>query len=115
MAKLIEDIKKDILGKEYELSCVFESKNKIRELNRNYRGKNEPTDILSFFLSKNSGEIFICREIAKLKSKSFNMSATKYLIFLVIHGMLHLKGLAHGAKMERYERAYYNRYRHRHL
>ena len=111
----IREIKEEILGKQYELSFAFISKNKIKELNKKYRKKNEPTDILSFPLDKNCGEILICKEVAKLKSKNFGMKIADYLLFLVIHGSLHLKGLKHGAKMEAYEFTHYSRYRRRHL
>ncbi len=111
----VDKIKEEILGKQYELSFAFVSKNKIKFLNKTYRKKDEPTDILSFPLSKKDGEILICKDIAKIKAKKFEMTFQDYLLFLVIHGMLHLKGLEHNAKMERYERIYHNRYRHRHL
>jgi probable rRNA maturation factor len=111
----IEQIKSDILGKRYELSFAFISKNKIKSLNKKYRKKDEPTDILSFPLEKNGGEILICKEIAKEKAKKFDMAFVNYLLFLVIHGSLHLKGLSHGDKMERYEQRYYSRYRRGHL
>jgi rRNA maturation RNase YbeY len=110
-----EKIKNDILGKRYELSFAFVSKNIIKSLNKKYRKKNEPTNILSFPLSKDCGEILICREIARTKSKKNGMGFEEYLLFLVIHGMLHLKGLRHGDKMERYEFTYYSRYRRRYL
>jgi probable rRNA maturation factor len=117
-----EEIKNDILGKRYELSIVFVNKNKIKYLNKKYRRKNEATDILSFDLSnpsiKNSGqagEIFICPEIAKIKAPKFSMIYKNYLLFLVIHGILHLKGLEHGDKMDEYELTYYSRYRRRYL
>ena len=113
--KIVEEIKRDILGEEYDLSFAFITKSKIKQLNNKFREKNEPTDVLSFALSATSGELLICQDIAKLKSKSFNMSAQEYLIFLVIHGLLHLKGLDHGAKMEAYELSYHSRYRRRHL
>jgi probable rRNA maturation factor len=110
-----DKVKNDILGKRYELSFSFVSKSKIKALNKIYRKKNEPTDILSFSLDKNSGEILICKEIAKIKAPKFDMTLTDYLLFLVIHGNFHLKGMQHSSKMERYELAYYSRYRHRHL
>jgi len=102
--KLVEEIKKEILGNKYELSLAFVNKEKIKKVNSEYRKKDEPTDVLSLSLSKNSGEILICKEIAKLKSKSFKMEPKKYLNFLVIHAILHLKGLKHGDKMERAEK-----------
>ncbi|MEK7116704.1 MAG: rRNA maturation RNase YbeY [Patescibacteria group bacterium] len=111
----IEKIKNDILGKRYELSVVFTGKNKIKSLNKKYRKKNVATDILSFNLSPSMGEIFICPEIAKTKSAKFDMTFPNYLLFLVIHAIFHLKGMEHSSKMERYELAYYSRYRYRHL
>jgi len=111
----IEKIKNEVLGKQYELSFAFISKNKIRLLNKTYRKVCEPTDVLSFPLSKNCGEILICKEIAKIKAPKFEMLFADYLLFLVIHAILHLKGMRHGSKMEEYELAHYSRYRRRYL
>lgn len=104
--KLIEEIKTEILGGNYDLSVAFVDKEKIKELNKRYRNKDKPTDVLSFPISKNSGEILICKEIAKLKASDFEMGYQKYLNFLLIHAILHLKGLDHGDKMERAEKRY---------
>ncbi|MEK7635048.1 MAG: rRNA maturation RNase YbeY [Patescibacteria group bacterium] len=110
-----DKVKNEILGKPYELSFAFISKNKIKELNKNYRKINEPTDVLSFQLEKNSGEILICKAIAKIKAPKFDMTFEDYLLFLVIHALLHLKGLDHSDKMKRYEQRYHSRYRRRNL
>src|SRR3989344_3238504 len=112
---LIEEMKEDILGKRYELSFAFIDKKRVRFLNKTYRKKDEPTDVLSFPLDKDKGEILICPDIAKEKAVKFNLTYGNYLLFLVIHALLHLKGLEHGDKMERYEQIIYSRYRHRHL
>ncbi len=53
-----EKIKDDILGKKYELSIVLVGKKRGRTLNKKYRNKDYATDVLSFEISKNSGEIF---------------------------------------------------------
>lgn len=111
----IEEIKNDILGKHYELSFAFIDKKRSQFLNKTYRDFDEPTDILSFPLEKNCGEILICKAMAKIKAPKFGMTFKNYLLFLVIHGNLHLKGLQHGVKMEKYELAYYSRYRRRYL
>ncbi len=108
--KLIDEIKKEILGSDYELSFLFVTKEKIKELNFRYRGKDKPTDVLSFPLSKKSGEILISKEIAKVKCKEFGMTEKKYLNFLLIHAMLHLKGFDHGDKMERAEKKYIQKF-----
>ena len=102
----IEKIKTEILGKAYELSFAFIDKEEMQKLNREYRGKDYPTDILSFPLSDTSGEILICREKADEKSKDFDMTKSEYLIFLIIHGLLHLKGFEHGKEMETLEKKY---------
>ncbi len=107
----IEKIKNEILGKQYELSFAFISKNKIKSLNKKYRKKNEATDILSFPLEKNNGEILICKEIAKTKAPQFGKTLEEYLLFLVIHGILHLKKYKHGDKMEKLETFYYKKFR----
>ncbi len=98
--------KNKILGKKYDLSLVFVGEKKIRELNKKYRKINKPTDILSFSLSKNSGEIFMCREIAKIQAKEFERSYNNFFPFLLIHGMVHLSGYDHGNKMEKEEIKY---------
>lgn len=98
-----EEIKKAILGSKYELSFVFISAQKIRKLNKIYRNINKATDILSFPLTKNSGEIFICKTETKKMAREFDRSYDNFLIFLFIHGCVHLKGFDHGPKMEKME------------
>ncbi len=107
LSDLVEPVKEEILGKRYELSFSFVSKEEIYKLNKKYRKKDKPTDVLSFSLSKTSGEILICKEVAKLKSKDFGLKPADYLLFLIIHGCLHLKGLDHGPVMEKLEKKYF--------
>jgi probable rRNA maturation factor len=110
-----DEIKNDICGKDYELSIVLIGTKKSKKLNNDARQKNYPTDILSFSISKNMGEIFITPKIAEKKSKQFGMTFPEYMLFLVIHGCLHLIGMEHGSKMERYELTHYSRYRRRNV
>src|SRR3989338_4411330 len=70
---------------------------KIKNLNKIYRQKEVATDILSFPLSKENGEIFINPQVAKIKAKKFEFTYENYLLFLVIHGLFHLKGMKHGS------------------
>jgi probable rRNA maturation factor len=106
------DIKNAVLGEDYELSLVIVSKAAIRKLNKAYREKDYPTDILSFGLGKTSGEIFINLDVAFKKAKEFGRNTEggersrtnkDYLGFLFIHGLYHLKGYDHGKKMEKLE------------
>ena len=65
-------IKEKILGKNYSLSVAFINKTQSKRINNKYRKKNNPTNILSFPLSKKEGEILICPEVAKNETKKFN-------------------------------------------
>ncbi|MFA5022835.1 MAG: rRNA maturation RNAse YbeY [Candidatus Paceibacterota bacterium] len=87
--------KKKILGEKYELSLVFCGSALARQLNKERRGKDKIANILSFPLTKNSGEIFI-----KLPLTDFSAE------HLFIHGLLHLAGLTHGSKMETEEKRF---------
>ena len=75
--------------KEVEVSVNIVSPAKMLGLNRLYRGKNRPTDVLSFPIGIKHdililGDIFINR-----------LDAKKNLPFLVVHGFLHLVGYDH--------------------
>lgn len=89
-----------ILGKDYELSIAIVGDKKIQTLNKKFRNKDYPTDVLSFPLSKESGEIFLNLNIATKKSVDFEMIPQKYFLYVLMHSMLHLKGFDHGSKMD---------------
>ena len=96
-------LKNKVLPRDYELSLVFVDSNFSRKLNRTYRGKNKSANILSFPLSNKCGEIFIDLITARKEMKKFNMSFKKFVTYLFIHGLLHLKGMRHGDTMEKAE------------
>jgi len=98
--------KNDILGKKYSLSIAYVSEKKSREINKKYRGKNKATNILSFSLRKDVGELILCETVIKKEVKKYNKTFEGWSGFLVIHGMLHLKGLRHGKNMEKLEALY---------
>jgi len=108
----VDEIKDAILGKRYELSLVFVDSKFSRRLNRIYREINKPTNILSFPLSKTSGEIFIDLTQAKKEFKKFDLTFSQFITFLFIHGLLHLKGMTHGSTMEKAERKFYKKFKH---
>ncbi len=101
-----------------EISLVFCGVKKIRSLNRQYRHKDNITDVLSFpiysslrkghkeFVPQgliNLGDIFICKEVAAKQAREFNISLEREIIHLFIHGLLHLYGYDHeiGEKEEK--------------
>ena len=93
-------MKTKILGSKYNLSLVFVDEKKSQELNKTYREKDNPTNVLSFPYSKKNGEIFICIRVAKKQASDYGKTWQEFVGFLVIHGMLHLKGMQHGSTME---------------
>jgi len=93
-----------VLGKEYDCSLVIVGPKKSRELNLAYREKDNSTNILSFPLSESEGEIFLDLAKARTEAPLFERSYTNFVGFLFIHGLLHLKGLDHGTKMENAEK-----------
>lgn len=98
-----EKIKDVILGKKYELSVIIIDKKSIQKLNKEYREIDKPTDILSFPLSNDFGEIYINPEMTKVEAKKFERTYENFFAFLFIHGLVHLKGFDHGSTMESIE------------
>ena len=108
MKKEFSRLKNTVLGRQYELSLVFIDQKRSRELNKKYRRKNKPTNVLSFPLSNKVGEIFIDLDTATKDAKKFGMSFREFVKYLFIHGLLHLKGMRHGATMETAEKKLLN-------
>lgn len=99
-----EKIKNTILGRSYELSLVLMGDTMATRLNAEHKNKKGPTNVLSFPLTKNEGEIFINVRRAQRDAKKFDHSPLQHLAFLFIHGCLHLKGYTtHSNKMEQEE------------
>ena len=96
-------IKEAALGKSYVLSFAFVGPEKMKKLNLIYRNINKPTDILSFPLSENEGEIYISKSEARKEAKKFDRKYDNFILFLFIHGCVHLKGYNHSVKMEKEE------------
>lgn len=94
------------MGEQYALSVIFTTPKKIEKLNSTYRKKQSSTDILSFALSKTEGELYISLPDVVKKAPLFYLSAQKYFEYLFIHGLVHLKGMDHGKKMDAAERRY---------
>lgn len=67
---------------------------RLRDLNRRFRGKNAPTDVLSFPRAE-GGDIAISAEIAQENAGRYKHSPAAELKILILHGMLHLAGHDH--------------------
>ncbi len=99
-------IKEAILGPTYDLSVSFVGKGTQKKFNSIYRGKDKTTNVLSFPLSKNSGEITFDLVQVKRDAPLFEMTYSQFLKFLFIHGCLHLKGFEHSSTMEKQEKKF---------
>src|SRR3989344_1543869 len=106
----LQKLKDTVLGRDYELSVVIIGDARSQELNRRYRRKNKPANILSFPLSKTDGEIFLNPRQAQREVTLFDMPYRRFLVYLLIHGLLHLKGLRHGSTMNQAEKKFLRRF-----
>jgi probable rRNA maturation factor len=115
--ELIETIVKYGLGyyqkETAEVSIIFADDDYLRNLNFEYRGLNQPTDVLSFAIGEEQpgtpvvngesavglpellGDIFISVERAVEQAKSYHHSLEREICYLTIHGLLHLLGFDH--------------------
>lgn len=76
---------------------AFVTTEEIRKLNKTYRGKNKPTDVLSFESDDPSslGELAIAPEIISAQARDHGLLVREELGYMVLHGFLHLLGYDH--------------------
>ncbi|MGE4546626.1 MAG: rRNA maturation RNase YbeY [Desulfurella sp.] len=96
--------KKYNISRKKEINLLFCGIDKIKELNKQYRRKKSPTNVLSFYGYDGNilGDIAICCEVARIEAKKLNMDEKEYILFLITHGFLHLLGYSHDT-MQDYE------------
>ena len=87
-----------------EVDILISSNQRLRELNRRFRRKNKPTDVLSF-PRPSGGDIAISAQIACENAQRYGHSVAIELKILVLHGMLHLAGYDHETDNGRMARA----------
>lgn len=88
----------------WDISLAFVSPQKALALNKQLRGAVYVPNVLSYALGEQSGEIIICLKEAERQASAYGMSVREFVLYLFIHGLLHLKGWAHGSTMEQWER-----------
>lgn len=103
-------IKKEKLEK-VEFNVIVVDNSYIHELNKNYRGIDRETDVITFALedeekvingsdSRVLGDIYISIDKAKVQAEEYHHSLKRELIFLAVHGFYHLLGYDHRTKEE---------------
>lgn len=98
------------INDEAEVSITFVDNERIKEINKEYRDKDQPTDVISFALEELGegeveiigadmprflGDIIISIPKAKEQAEEYNHSFERELGFLSLHGFLHLLGYDH--------------------
>lgn len=95
----MENISDDV-----EVSVSFVIEDEIQELNRDYRGKDSITDVLSFPTDMEYhiegvplilGDVVICLKRAKEQAVEFGHTFERELVYLFVHSMFHLLGYNH--------------------
>jgi len=87
-----------------ELSITFESDECLRNLNREFLGKDEPTDVIAFNLSRGEdyliGDIYISVDRAVEQAREYEVDLEQELLRLELHGILHLVGYDHNGRSD---------------
>lgn len=106
----IRAVGKDALPE--EINIIFVDNDKIRELNKNYRKIDRPTDVLSFnyegeiegqgekTYNESTGEIYVSIPYVIESAKVEGMDINKSAAAVVVHGILHLAGFDHETKKD---------------
>ena len=93
--------------KRCEISVTFVDLDEIHELNKQYRGVDKPTDVLSFPQFDDLeeeipevceiclGDVVICEQKAREQAEEFGHSFERELVYLFTHSVLHLLGYDH--------------------
>jgi len=116
LKKITEEILKEERKEKENISIALVGPSRIKRLNREYRGKNRVTDVLSFpnkeimfeeFKFKEIekieglGEVIICLREVRKQAKRFKEAFEKELARVLIHGILHLLGYNHEKDKEK--------------
>lgn len=110
LKKVIKNTGKEEKLKKAIFSITFVGEEDIQEMNKDFRGIDKVTDVISFafedakpFSNRNVrvlGEIYICIPRMEEQAISYGHSPKRELSFLVVHGLLHLLGYDHQTKEE---------------
>ena len=97
--------KENLEDTELEFSVIIVDNKKIHEINKQYRGIDRPTDVISFALEDNEeiefdhyrvlGDIYISIDKVREQASEYGHSEKRELAFLTVHGFLHLLGYDH--------------------
>lgn len=105
---VLECLSLEGIGDNYEVSISLVDNKEIRQLNRDYRGKDMETDVLSFPIDDDIdlplpllGDIIISLEKARDQAEEFQHSLVREISYLTVHSMFHLMGYDHMEEEEK--------------
>jgi len=78
-------------------------RNEARALNRHFRGRNYPTNVLTFVMRDTApleGDLALCAPVIAREARTQGKSMTAHYAHLVVHGLLHLQGYEHETARE---------------
>lgn len=103
--KYVGHIVKELEIEDAIFNIILVSEDEIHRINREYRGVDRKTDVISFALEdgdtyKNPeirvlGDIYICMDVAYSQALEYGHSRLREVCFLATHGLLHLLGYDH--------------------
>jgi probable rRNA maturation factor len=118
----ISSVLKEVEREGFSLSLLFTDDEKIQELNRDFRGKDMATDVLSFsqmegeefgFENHFLGDIVIAVPYVTKQAQGLGHSVFEEVRYLILHGILHLMGYDHDenedCEMSRLEKSIYKK------
>jgi probable rRNA maturation factor len=78
-------------------TVVLSSDATVKRLNARHRGRNKPTNVLTFeaMAAGHGGDIFLARETVRREAEAAGRRADHHLAHLIVHGVLHLQGHDH--------------------
>ena len=87
------------LTQKAEISIVLLTEREMKKINKHFRGKDKATDILSFESADATslGELLICFDVIKAQARRHGHPVADELLYMLIHGILHLLGYDHEA------------------
>lgn len=116
LAQLSQSLTRGLkVRKTVDIGVRFVSLKEMQTLNKIYRKKDRPTDVLSFGTSKEElaaipkkmpaywGDLAICTDYAKEEAKRRGLTLREELLRLLAHGVLHLAGYDHATEEDEYQ------------
>lgn len=108
LLSFVDMVFSDLKINNWEISLTICDNNYIQNINKEYRNKDKPTDVITFVMSDepfpvsmnddepySAGDMIISLETIKENSEYFKVSYEEELKRVIIHGILHLKGMDH--------------------